>query len=281
MKRVLVLLLLLLPVLPGRALSADAPAETNPEGAVKKGSIVVRGTGSAPADETLGAAQKRIMALRAAKVVALREAAEVINGVTVSGATRVSDMGAASDEVKTTVDALIKGARVVREAYDPATGVAEVYVAVPLSGPGGLYAELLPMLTPLVPDEFRPYDEPAGPVSPETGVFDGLIIDVRGLDLRPALINRVLTENGYLLYDPSRVSTSVLERYGAALYTDDPDSARRVLRDRGSINPLVVKAVRVERSTDAVISPIDASRVFSADQSGDFLSRARVVFVLR
>ncbi|MEK7772862.1 MAG: hypothetical protein AAB307_00820 [Deltaproteobacteria bacterium] len=258
---------------------------TDPAQAFITGSIVVKGEGAAPPNKTLTAAQKRIMALRAAKVIALREIAEIINGVAVSGDTRVLDAAVESDTVRAGVEGIVKGAQVIKEVYDPLSEMAGVYVSVPLTGPNGVIAMLLPQVIPVMPlPQYQPY-QPMAPVEAaqqaQARNYDGLILDVREKPFKPALINRVLARNGEIIYDPTKVAQNILVERGAAEYTNDVGKARALLGERGSSNPLVVKAGGVVKSTDVELAPEDASTVFSSNQSNNFLEGAKVVFVLR
>lgn len=252
---------------------------TDPGQAFVSGSIVVKGEGAAPADRSFTGAQKRIMALRAAKVVALREVAEIVDGVAVNGETTVVNAMNESDVVRTTVQGLIKGAQVVKEAYDPLSEMAVVYVSVPMTGPNGLIGALLPQVAPMYPFGAPPFLPPAGATQP--GAYDGLILDVRGQPFKPALINRVLTDEGEVVYDPASVAQDILVERGAAEYTNDIGKARALLGERGSTNPLVVKAGGVVKSTDVKIPSNDAGAIFSSNQSSNFLEGAKVVFVLQ
>ncbi|MBI5903684.1 MAG: hypothetical protein HZB84_09415 [Deltaproteobacteria bacterium] len=258
---------------------------TDPRQAFMTGSIVVKGEGAAPPNKTLSAAQKRIMALRAAKVIALREIAEIINGVAVSGETRVVDAAVESDAIRAGVEGIVKGAQVIKEVYDPMSEMAGVYVSVPMTGPNGVLATLLPQVIPVMPiPQYQPY-QPMAPVEPpqqaQARNYDGLILDVREKPFKPALINRVLAKNGEIIYDPTKVAQNILVERGAAEYTNDVGKAKALLGERGSSNPLVVKAGGVVKSTDVELGPEDASAVFSSNQSNNFLEGAKVVFVLR
>ncbi|MBI5827280.1 MAG: hypothetical protein HZB22_06100 [Deltaproteobacteria bacterium] len=260
---------------------------TDPRQAFMTGSIVVKGEGAAPPNKTLSAAQKRIMALRAAKVIALREIAEIINGVAVSGETRVADAAVESDAIRASVEGIVKGAQVIKEVYDPMSEMAGVYVSVPLTGPNGVIATLLPQVIPVMPlPQYQPYQpmppgEPPQQAQAQPKNYDGLILDVREKPFKPALINRVLAKNGEIIYDPTKVAQNILVERGAAEYTNDVGKARALLGERGSSNPLVVKAGGVVKSTDVELAPEDASAVFSSNQSNNFLEGAKVVFVLR
>ncbi len=245
-----------------------------------KGSLVVKGEGGAPADPGLSAVQKRILALRAAKVTALRETAEILNGVTVSGETLIENAAAASDTVRSTVQGIIKGAQVIKEVYDPLSELGVVYITVPLTGPNGVLLALLPQVIPMMPPGLEvAFQPPAGFAL--DGNYDGLIVDVRGLAFKPALINRVVTKNNSVVYDPSRVDSAVLGERGAAEYTDDIDKAKALLAERGSKNPLVVKAEALVRSTDVEVGEDSAGAISASNQANKFLESARVVFVLQ
>jgi len=58
-------------------------------------------------------AQKQLMAIRAAKAAAMRELAEKIFGADVSGQTSLIGGGVYSDQLRSSVDGLVRGARVV------------------------------------------------------------------------------------------------------------------------------------------------------------------------
>ena len=58
-------------------------------------------------------AQKQLMAIRAAKAAAMRELAEKIFGADISGQTSLIGGGVYSDQLRSSVDGLVRGARVV------------------------------------------------------------------------------------------------------------------------------------------------------------------------
>ena len=58
-------------------------------------------------------AQKQLMAIRAAKAAAMRELAEKIYGADISGQTSLISGGVYSDQLRSSVDGLVRGARVV------------------------------------------------------------------------------------------------------------------------------------------------------------------------
>jgi len=266
-KLLFITLFLLVAVLPVRAESV--PQETlDAQAALVNGAIVVKGIGASP-QGPFTLAQKRIMALRAAKAVAFREAAELLDGVTVSGDTTVFNASVESDIVKTSAEGIIKGASVVKEEYDIASGTAAVYLSVPMQG---VAAALVPQIPGLLPQ--MPQYNPA--MAASTAAYDGLVIDVRGLAFKPALFNRAVTKSGEAVYDPSKV----LKGSALPAYTNGINEAKAILSKKGSVNPLVVKASGVAGQTDAELGPIEATAVFYSNQASKFLEAAKVVFVL-
>lgn len=255
------------------AVAADSCKETvSAREAFMSGAITVKGEGASP-QGPFTLAQKRIMALRAARGASMREAATVLDGVAVTGETTVLNAAVASDIVRTSAEGIVKGAVIVKEDYDMASGAASVYLSVPMEAVSGA---IVPQLSSILPD--APIYNPD--MNASTDRYDGLVVDARGLGLKPALLNRLMSARGEIIYDPSRVSRKALSEHGPAVYTNDAAAAKGMLAKRGSLKPLVVKASAVSRSTDAELGPIEAGAVFFSNRYTSFLEAARVVFVL-
>jgi len=90
--------------------------------------------------------QTRYRALRAAQVVAQRDLLEVIQGLSLYGATSVKDGMLQSDEIKTSVEGFLRGALKCGETYDEARGSADVCMRLNIRGRGGLYDIILPLM---------------------------------------------------------------------------------------------------------------------------------------
>ncbi|MCX7918978.1 MAG: LPP20 family lipoprotein [bacterium] len=93
--------------------------------------IKVTGTGVAP--ESGSAAQKKLMAKRAAQVDAYRLLAEQVKGVRIDAETTVENFITKDDTIRTNVDAFIRGAKVIGVRY-LSDGTCEVDVALSLDG---------------------------------------------------------------------------------------------------------------------------------------------------
>jgi len=230
-------------------------------------------------------AQKRLTAERAATALAYRQLAEILHGVAVVGDTLVKDAELQYDVVRVAVDGFIKGAQVVYKEYNPQEESALVMVKVGMTGPQGfakvMYEKLIgdPKIKREVIGAPQPGYKPK-PIPVEER-HDGLIIDATEQNFRPALINRIFTPKGEVLYDPSKVSQKVLVEQGCGEYTNSIDKAKAALETRGVKNPLMVKAIGTSSPSDLQVSDEDAVRIFSANQKTGFLAGAKVAFVLR
>ncbi|MDH5259334.1 MAG: LPP20 family lipoprotein, partial [Gammaproteobacteria bacterium] len=100
----------------------DCPAGTVPFLATESGqnitnkTIVASGYGAPPA-RLLSDGQKRLLALRAAKLDAIRTLAERVSGMHIWGGATISDMALRSDRVHVQLDTFIRGARMIAMNY--------------------------------------------------------------------------------------------------------------------------------------------------------------------
>jgi hypothetical protein len=81
-----------------------------------KGVVQAKGIG-APPERYYGKPQARPMALRAAKLDAMRNLLEVTKGVRISSTTTVKDYVVESDIIMSQVQGMVKGAQVVHQEY--------------------------------------------------------------------------------------------------------------------------------------------------------------------
>jgi len=111
------------------------------------------------------------------------------------------------------------------------------------------------------------------------GVATGMVIDGRGLGLRPALLPRILDQQGQELYVGQVVPRTNAVEQGVAGYARDVQAAANNFRVTD--NPAVIKAVRTSGSarTDVVINQGDAQAFRELGNKGDFLKYCRVIIV--
>lgn len=263
---------------------------TTVEQAYKQDAVLVMGEG-VPKKGTSGS-QKRLTAITAAKVVAQRRLTEMLEGVAVVSETTVKDSELVSDSIKTAVTGFIKGAQVVTQDWNEREETALVILKVGMSGPKSfasvMYDKIL--TEPKIKQEldkpaYIPPPEATTPAPAATTTSsqpnDGLIIDATEQNFRPALINRIFTPKGDVLYDPAKISQKVLVEQGCGEYTNSVAKAKAALGKRGVKNPLVVKASGTVSPSDLQVADETAGKIHSANQASGFMADARVAFVLK
>ena len=262
---------------------------------------VIRATGGgvAPANAR-NIAQARMMARRAAITDAYRQLAEYVGGVNVDSETTVSMAEVQSDVVKTRVKATVRGARIVDERQT-GDGGFEVTVEVPMFGVSSLASavinrpavvESFPEQTAdVLPSKVEPYQDggwatpapstnkgssaAAAPDGKAIGRFTGLIVDCRGLGLKPVMSPVIKNANGRPIYGYKNLDYDKVIEKGMASYARNMSEASRAGR-----NPLIVRALDVENHGGTpVLSVADANRVLIENGATHFLDDTNVVFL--
>lgn len=262
----------------------------------------------APPERFYGKPQARPMAMRAAQVDAYRKLLEVANGVRVDATTMVRDYAVESDVVKTQVEGMVRGARIVKTDY-LSDGTVEVTVQMPLAGAsGGLSQAIYPRMsemgafppappagyptvppvpaTPSVQTPAQPAEpvapaEPAAPAAPATSaVYTGLVVDARGIQARPAMSPKIIDENGEEVYGSMYVDREYAVQQGMAGYARDLTAAQT--NSRVTNNPYTVKGLKAEGpgKSNIVVSNADATHLKSAAENLTFMKKCRVMIVL-
>jgi hypothetical protein len=318
--------------------------ETTSSGIINwtSGEIFATGIGAPPSFSS-NAAQARAMSERAAFVVALRNLLETVKGVRVDSESVVENYMVKSDVIKTRVDGIVKGARIVKTKY-LSDGSVEVQVAMPLRGalmdvvipetfgsPGGAATPLPPSPAPVKPSQpvlpapqkpaepakpapvkpQQPQPAPPEPAKPSVppvvatpepkpapapvkpapqtdgstttvfkgGVATGLVIDGRGLDLRPALLPKIVDPQGREIYVGQVVTRTNAVEQGVAGYARDVQAASNNFRVTD--NPAVIKGTQAAgpARTDIMLSQADAQSMRQLGEKGNFLQYCRVIIV--
>lgn len=275
--------------------------------------ITAEGSGVAPPN-AYNQVQGRMMARRAAVLDAYRQLLEMAKGVDVDASTTVENMMVTSDVIRTHVSGIVNGARIVDER-DLGGGAYAVTVSMPLFGANNSlasavfprlqtiepYPDIVPDVTPsrpISPQEYPAYQPgPYQPAYPDTGStqpiygeassassapsgraiggYTGLIVDCRGLNLRPVMSPVIKNAEGTPIYGYKNLNYDKVVSNGMAGYTSDITKAARA----GS-HPLVVKAVAIaDMNGNPVLSVADANRVLIENGATHFLDTASVVFV--
>lgn len=258
------------------------------------GNIKVTGSGAPPAKGS--AAQKRLMARRAAVADGYRQLAELINGVRVDSETIVKDFVTESDTIKVKVSALIKGAQIGDTRY-LSDGSVEVDMRLGMYGANSLSSVIQPSFleehrqeqmapTPTRTPVPTPVKTPM-PTVPDEPVVDsgdsytGLIIDCKGLGVAPGMSPMIMDSNGKEVYIGDRpIDPDMVVQIGIVGYMKTMSEAKA--SSRVGKNPLVIRASRAGGKTkvDAVISSSQAQMLLQADSRKSFLAESKVVFII-
>jgi len=251
-----------------------------------------------PPQNPISAAQGRVRSKRAAIDQAFARLLETVQEVRVDAESTTRNFVNESNIVRTSVSGMIQNAEIVEmRQFDD--GSYQVMMAMPMGGPQGLNATLLPtqmaqlqqarMVTRVTRDPAPAATAPA--TQPQLSSADtaqqpaasvsytGLIIDTKGHEAAPAAFPRIISQSGDILYDLGMVDPNAATN-GMSAYRKSLDAARQLAR--AGNNPLVVEAVDVagRNRTDLVLSDEDAAKLLEADAAGSFLYDAHVIVVI-
>ncbi len=111
------------------------------------------------------------------------------------------------------------------------------------------------------------------------GRATGVVIDGRGLGLRPALLPKIVDPQGQEIYVGQIVTRTNAVGQGVAGYARDVNAATNNFRVTD--NPAVIKGLRASGAarTDVMLSQTDASTLTDLGKKGDFLQFCRVIIV--
>ena len=250
-----------------------------------QGYIEAVGIGAVP-DRSVGKANARPMAMRAAKVDAYRNLLEITKGVQIDSATTVKDFMVESDIINSKVEGLVKGAQQIKTEY-MSDGTVEVTLRMPLYG-GVLAQTIMPLAiakppAPPEPAPAAPTPVVVAPVAPAPAgpaAYTGMVVDARGIQARPAMSPRVFDEDGKEVYGSANVDREYAVQQGMSGYARDLNAAQS--NQRVTANPITVKAIRSSGAghSDMIISNADAQQIRSAGDNMTFMKKCRVMVVL-
>lgn len=137
-------------------------------------------------------------------------------------------------------------------------------------------AEPLKRSEPIAP---APLPEAGSTISFKGGKATGIVIDGRGLGLRPALLPRIVDAQGQEIYVGQVVTRTNAVEQGVAGYAKDVNAAANNFRVTD--NPAIIKGLRASGAarTDVVVGQADAQMLRQLSSKGDFLQYCRVIIV--
>lgn len=106
------------------------------------------------------------------------------------------------------------------------------------------------------------------------GEYTGVIIDCRGLGLKPAMSPTIQDMSGEKLYGHKNLDYDLVAKLGMAGYVHDIAQATRA-----GTNPLVLRAETIDANSNPVLSVKDGKILISENAASEFLSKLAVVFI--
>jgi hypothetical protein len=247
----------------------------------QSGMIMATGIGAPPAN-AVNMAQKRGMAVRAATVVARRNLLEIVKGVQIDSATTVEDYMVTSDVIVSQVTGFLQNSRVMGPPTYLSDGSVEITVGIPLHGrlSGVLMPNDMQFKSMAAPEPEKAPEAQAAPESQAQAEHTGLLVNAKGLNLRPAMSPKIVDPNGEEIYGSVMVSREYAIQQGMAGYAKNLESAAQ--NPRIAANPLQVKAREVsgKARTNLVVSQDQADSIRRLAKSSNVLEKCKVMIVL-
>lgn len=148
-------------------------------------------------------------------------------------------------------------------------------------------------VTPPVPPEPAVPAKPSEPVieailTPEPEKIDlgkvnysGLIIDAREVNVKPALMPKVLDEKGNVVYSSANMQKEEAVKTGVVGYAKEVDAAKK--HPRVTETPVVIAAIKESggNRSDVVISDRDTQLITTTEPALGYLKKGRVMIVYK
>lgn len=271
-KNLLTVFTCLLFVLPGVTAHADlfddeeAVTQEIGQAEVNWSDLSIRASGNGtPDDELQNRTVRQLRAERAAKLDAMRNLMEAIKNLRIDTDSTIEEYIGSSEYVRSRVDAAVRNARVVDKKYH-GNGSVSIVVETPITG--------------ILAEAVIPQGMSVSIPSKGTEVYTGLIVDARGLGVKPSIAPRILDTEMREIYGPSVTDRESLTKHGVAVYFNDVDNASK--NSRVADYPLVVRAVRASGAgnCDILIPKSSAAILKDPSKNLGFLRRARVIIVI-
>lgn len=260
--------------------SAEIYIERFGNGKIDWSNGVVEAVGvAAPPLEAASAAQARAVAVQQATSLARKNMLEILRTLRIDSKHLAKDMVLKNGSFDQTVKDLLYHSEELETCFLPDSRVSR---SITMCIRGSLADVLLPASVREIQHikGGLPNKITASPGTADKKPFTGLVIDCRGLNVKPALVPRILDEDGNEVYGPATVNRKYALKQGVAGYVKKLSDALRDVRIGGK--PLRVKAVRSSgpNSSDIVISNSDAGKIIGSPANLSFLEEAGVIIVL-
>ena len=236
-----------------------------------RGVVQAKGIGIPPT-KLSGDSNVRTEALTDAKLNASHVILKIIKELRIYGTTVVGDYAIQDPAIMSKIENMVNNAKVVKKEY-LTDGTVKIEMEVNLRGG---FAQLI------LPKEIKPLDsiKLVTMNKSSTPVFTGLVVDAKGLSVKPVMVPKIIDENNQEVYGSAFVSREYAVQQGMSGYSRD---LKESLKDkRVSDYPLVVKGLKTSGPghSEIVISNADASKLRGISESLYFMKKCRVIIVV-
>lgn len=236
-----------------------------------RGVIEANGIGIPP-KEVSGNTNFQKEALIDAELDASRKIFEIAKEIRIDGTTVVGTAALGDTAILSKILNMAKNAKVVKKEY-LTDGTVKIGMEMNLRGG---FSQLV------LPKDIKPLDSitPVTVNKTSRKTYTGLVVDARGLDVRPVMVPKIIDENHQEVYGSAFVSREYAVQRGMSGYSKNIENS--VHNRRVADHPLVVKGLRAVGSghSQIVISNADASKLRSTSESLSLLKECRVVIVV-
>jgi len=240
------------------------------------GEMSATGMGVPPERYKNQPARGRLMAVRAAKIDAMNNLLETMEGVRIESKTQVKDFAVESAIVRAAMKGVLRGASMVGRPHYMEDGAVEVVMAINYRQSVAQtilinYGKKKAATSSNASTNHNPSTS-----SHKAMAITGLVIDAIGKGLSTALAPRILDESGNVVYSISMVASD--KQNSIVAYDNSATDAAKL--SRLGANPITIKAINISNKSDVIISNADAAKINQAAGMQDTLRNARVALAL-
>jgi hypothetical protein len=236
-----------------------------------RGVVQAKGIGIPPT-KMPESSRSRTAALTDARFNAIHIILKIIKELRINDNAVVGDYAIQDPAIMSKIENMVKNAKVVKKEY-LTDGTVKIIMEVNLRGG---FSQLI------LPKDIKPLDSIALVTMNKTSspAFTGLVVDARGLDIKPVMVPRILDENNQEVYGSAFVSREYAVQLGMNGYARNLEEVLN--NQRVAHHPLVVKGLKTlgPGGSEIVISNADASKLRSSSESLYFMKKCRVIIVV-
>jgi hypothetical protein len=242
-------------------------------GSVNWSTGIVRVLGKASPEDKKESYQESV--LGAARADANRKLIDILMQIQINNTLTVNEYASKSDTILAGIEKTARDAIIIRQFF---TSALSVKIIIETSILGGFLQLILPneirQISKINPEQKTENLKPMG-----EDLFTGLIVDARGLDIKPVLNPVIVSEQGHDIYSSVFISREFAVQNGICKYLCDLDQA--IIDKRIGNRPIVFKGLRKEgkENSTIVISMSDYRDLEKAMERHQFLKECKVIIV--